>query len=297
MYSEKSFLIEMNLVAGMRAEYCRAERLLWVSVLIKAAIYVATLTMAVSSDPTTATVVLIAACTGQACLYLFRFRMQQYLSLGERLRRLAMLQDGVGREVSPLESAVLQEKIWNAPKKPLPDPYYTSQFPQGPKRLIDLTAECAFFSGSIGKAAGRLFKAVSIVASSILVLSLILVVSLGVQRSELEITAKVVLLGITFWMTEDLLEMSFKYASLGDACERILHECSRLLEQSRPSTEDAYVLLHEYDAAVAGTPPLPGLIYRRRNSHLSEIWRGTRPSATAGGTFKPGFGLSGKSSA
>jgi hypothetical protein len=275
------FQIEMNLVAAMRGQYCRSERLLWASVSVKAVIYLATLAIAVWSDPTAAAVLLVIACVGQACLYVLRFATQNHLALAERLRRLAMLQDGVGREVAPLEAAILAEKVWNVAKEDQPDPYYSSKLPKGPKRLIDVTAECAFFSGSIGAAAGRVFQVASVAATSILVLSLVLLIVLGVTQSRLEIAAKVVLIGVTFWMTEDLVDMAFKYRSLGSSCERILQECSRLLDQANPSVEDAYVVLHDYDAAAASAPPLPSLIYRKRNAHLSEIWQETHPCTTA----------------
>jgi hypothetical protein len=271
----------MDLVSAMRSQYCRSEKLLWISVSVKAAIYAATLTTAIWSNATAATVLLILACAGQAALYVLRFLMQVHLKLAERLRRLAMLQDGVGREVPPLEEAALEEKVWKMANQRLRDPYYASQFPKGPRRLIDLTAECAFFSGSIGNAASRVFKAASVAASSVLLLSLVLLISLGAPRSKLEAAAKIVLLGVTFWMTEDLFDMSFKYGSLGSSCDRILQECSRLLEQGDPSAEDAYVILHDYDAAVAGAPPLPSFIYRRRSSRLDEIWRATHPSTAA----------------
>jgi len=271
----------MNLVSAMRGQYCRSERLLWAGVAVKVVIYLATLTIAIWSNAVAAAVLLIVACVGQACLYVLRFRTQSHLALAERLRRLAMLRDGIGREVAPLEAAVLAEKVWKATNYSVPDPYYSSPLPRGPKRLIDLTAECAFFSGSIGGAAGRVFLVASIAAASILVSSLFLLIELGLTRSKLEIAAKVVLIGVTFWMTEDLVDMAVRYRALSSSCEGILQECSRLLDQLEPDAEDAIVLLHDYDAAVANAPPLPSLIYRNRNARLSLIWRETHPRTTS----------------
>jgi hypothetical protein len=140
------FQIEMNLVSAMRGQYCRSERLLWASVTVKAVIYLATLSIAVWSDPTAAAVLLVVACVGQACLYVLRFSAQNHLALAERLRRLAMLRDGVGREVAPFEAAILAEKVWGVPNPELTEPYYSSTLPKGPKRLIDVTAEWFFKS-------------------------------------------------------------------------------------------------------------------------------------------------------
>jgi hypothetical protein len=267
----------MDLVAAMRGQYRRAEALLWTSVSVKAIIYLTTLATAVWSNSIAAVILLVVACVGQASLFLLRFYSQSRLEVAERLRRLAMLRDGMGREVAPIEAAILAEKVWDTPQDAVPDPYYTSQLPKGPKRLVEITSECAFFSGSVSNTAWRIFWGVSVAATSILVASLILIVELGIGHSALDIAAKAVLLGVTFWMTEDFVHMALRYKSVGAECERVLQECRRLLDQGDPSPEDAYVLLHDYDAALAGAPPLPWRIYRRRSKRLADIWRQAHP--------------------
>jgi hypothetical protein len=101
------------------------------------------------------------------------------------------------------------------------------------------------FSGSIGNAAWRTCLVASVAASCVLMLSLILVTVLGIAQSRLEVVAKGVLIGITFWMTEDLIDMALRYRSLGNSCDRVLQDCSRLLDQDSPSAEDAYFVLHD----------------------------------------------------
>jgi hypothetical protein len=271
----------MNLVAAMRGEYQRAETLLWISVFVKAVIYLTTLATAVWSSSIAAAILLVVACVGQTSLFLLRFSGRNRLDVAERLRRLAMLRDGMGREVDPIEAAILAEEVWDTTGNVIPHPYYTSQLPKGPGRLVDITSECAFFSGSVSGATGRIFWGVSIAATAVLIASLILIVELGAGQTKLDIAAKAVLLGVTFWMTEDFVDMALKYRSVGAACERVLLECRRLLEQGNPSAEDAYVLLHDYDAALAGAPPLPNRIYRRRSERLAEIWAQTHPNRVA----------------
>lgn len=270
----------MNLVAAMRGQYPRSEKLLWRGIFTKAVIYAAALVNAVWSNETAAGVFLVVACAGQTLVLALRSASHANLELGERLRRLAMLQDGVGRDVPPLEAAVLAEKIWTTPEQAIASPYYSSSFQRGPKRLIDITAECAFYSGSIANAAWRTFFRVSVGASSLLLLSLILVTIMGTAQTRLEVVAKGVLVGITFWITEDFLEMALKYRRLGASCERVLQECSRLLDEQSPSVEDAYFVLQEYDSAFANTPPLPSSIYARRSQRLAEIWHETHPRTT-----------------
>lgn len=272
----------MNLVAAMRGQYRRSETLLWRGIFTKVVIYAATLVNSVWSNETAAVLFLVVACAGQALVLALRSAGHSHLELGERLRRLAMLQDGVGREIPPLEAAVLAEKIWTTPELAIASPYYSSSFQRGPERLIDITAECAFYSGSIANAAWRTFFRVSIGASSLLLLSLILLTIMGTAQTRLEAIAKGVLVGVTFWITEDFLEMALKYRGLGAACDRVLQECSRLLDQQSPSSEDAYFILQEYDSAFANTPPLPSSIYGRRRQRLAEIWRETHPRTTAG---------------
>jgi hypothetical protein len=274
----------MNLVAAMRCEYQRSARLLWIGVVVKVAIYLTTIATAASSNGLAATLFLILACVGQAFLFVSRVSMRGCLVLGERLRRLAMLQDGVGREPTPFEKAILPERVWKAAAGTVPNPYYSSQLPKGPKRLVDLTAECSFFTGRIAATSWMALLVVSIGASCLLLLSLVLVAVLGTPQSRLEVIAKCLLIGITFWMTEDLIHMALGYRELSNSCERILQECFRLLSEESPSLEDAYVALHEYDAAVAGGPPLLSGTYRRRNAELSNIWTEMRRSVITQGT-------------
>jgi len=147
----------MNLVSAMRGQYCLSERLLWAGVAVKVVIYLATLTIAIWSNAVAAAVLLIVACVGQACLYVLRFTTQSHLALAERLRRLAMLRDGIGREVAPLEAAVLAEKVWKATNYSVPDPYYSSPLPRGPKRLIDLTCRMRLLQWQHRRCCGKSF--------------------------------------------------------------------------------------------------------------------------------------------
>jgi hypothetical protein len=266
----------MNLVAAMRAEYQRGERLLWTSVCVKTMIYLTTVATIGWNNSTAATVFLIFACIGQAFLFISRLSMESHVDVAQGLRRLAMLKDATGREPTSFELADLPERVWSAPESAVPNPYYSSQLPKGSKRLVDVTADCAFFSGKIAQAAWTGFLIVSVAASAVLLLSLVLIAALGGTQSRLELVAKCVLIGITFWMTEDLIDMALRYRSLANRCESILQECFRLLNQESPSVEESYVAFHEYDAAVAGAPPLPGRIYRQRNDRLTRIWEEAR---------------------
>jgi hypothetical protein len=279
---------DMNLVAAMRGQYRSAEALLWASVFVKVVIYLTMLATAVWSNSIAGVILLVVACVGQASLFLLRFSSRSRLDVAERLRRLAMLRDGMGREVAPIEAAMLAEAVWDTTEDAVTRPYYTSQLPRGPGRLVDITSECAFFSGSVSNAAGRIFWGISLAASSILVVSLILIIELGIGQSKLDIVARTVLLGVTFWMTEDFVDMALRYKSVAAACERVLRECRRLLDQGEPSLEDAYVLLHDYDAALVGAPPLPRRIYRGRSERLADIWQRAHPSESAPEDSAPG---------
>ena len=260
----------------MRAEYQRGEKLLWIGVCVKAVIYLTTLATVTWNNRMADSLFLVLACVGQVFLFVSRVSMEGYVVVGERLRRLAMLQDGTGRDPTSFELADLPERTWDVPGNSVPNQYYSSKLPKGSKRLVDITAECAFFSSKIARAAWTVSLVVSVAASGVLLLSLILVAVLGTSQSRLELVAKCSLICITFWMTENLIDAALRYRSLANRCESILQECFRLLNELSPSIEDAYIALHEYDAAVAGAPPLPSRVYRRRNEGLTRIWQEAR---------------------
>ena len=262
----------MDLVNAMRGEYSFSEKLLWGNLAVKGAIYLTTVATFIWASGTISAVLLVFACLGQACLFVLRILERTHLATAERLRRLAVLQDGLGVDPAPAELAVLAEKVWNRTTPSLGEPYYSSQSPKGPSRLVDIVSECAFYSSSIAGSAWRLFLVGSVGASTLLLTVFVLLVLSGVGKNHIDLIAKAFLLAVTFWMTEDVIASALEYRSVALACERVLLECSRLLHQRDLSVDQAYIVLHEYDAAVIGAPPLPGIVYRNRRKRLAQIW-------------------------
>lgn len=264
----------------MRGQYSRSEKLLWISIILKAILYGITLFTSIWNNATAAAALLAVACLGQFSLFVLRILEDDYLRMAERLRRLAMLQDGIGRPVPAVEAAVIAAHLCLTSEQQIPQPYYSSHEPKGPRRLVDNVAECAFFTGNISQFAWRLFAALSMGATAILVTSLLLLIIFAVNGSLIALVAKTVLVGITFWMTEDVIQIARGYRNVASTCDRILHTCSQLLDQSDISPEDAFFTLSEYDTAVSNAPPLPSRLYRSRAARLSEIWRETHPRTT-----------------
>jgi hypothetical protein len=271
----------MNLIAAVRGEYSRGEKLLWISVTFKAFLYGITLLTSISSSATASAAFLVLACLGQFSLFLLRLFGDDHLRVAERLRRLAMLQDGIGRPAPAFKVAALAANVWPNPEQQIPQPYYFSHEPKGPRRLVDIVAECAFFSGNISNAAWRLFAVVSIGATAILLTCLILLVIFAIAGPIVPLVAKAVLIGITFWMTEDVIQIALDYRNVASACDDVLQTCSQLLDQPDVSYDDAYFTLSAYDTAVSNAPPLPSRIYRSRAARLSKIWQDSHPRTTA----------------
>jgi hypothetical protein len=183
-----------------------------------------------------------------------------------------MLHDGLGTEIPLLQTAVLQELVGETQASDVGTPYYSSKLPKGPRRLVEITAESAFFSRSIARRAALILGSVSATAVLILTFSFIVVVQAGISQSRLEVVSRIMILGVTFWATDELVSMALKYRALRQSCEAVLERCSGLLSQVNLSSDEAHAALGEYTSAIAHAPPLPRTIYHHIKDRLSRAW-------------------------
>jgi hypothetical protein len=211
----------------------------------------------------------------QLLLFTFRVFMGRHLSLGEQIRRLAMLKDGLGIEPSKFQLAKLQERMGKT-KSSEPayiGSYYESALPVGPKRLLEITAESAFFTSALARTSACIFMVISAVGISIVFIGLIIIIQTGLSQTMLEAVAKTAVISMAFWATGDLALTAFRFYSLAHVSEKVFDQCGRLLSQDTDSRDDAHITVAEYNCAVNQAPPIPGVVYWWRQDSLNDAWR------------------------
>ncbi len=211
----------------------------------------------------------------QIFLFFSRHLSKYHFGLAEQIRRLAMLHDGLGINPSEDQIASIWQKVGN-PQDAKPaylSPYYESQSPKGHKRLLEITRESAFFSGSLANSSSIVFWTLAGLGFLVSALSFIALVQTGASLSTLETTSKAVVASMVFWVTGDLAAMAWQFKILAQTSERIQTQCANLLLKSENINDATHTIVGEYNCAVVQAPPIPEWIYKWRKNVLNEAWK------------------------
>lgn len=265
----------MNLVDTMRIESGRSKVWFRWGLSVSFALYLIALVSSYSRAKWLAILLGIVSSAGQIAHFIFKSLSAGHFSLAEEIRRLAMLQDGLGVSPSKIQIAKLRERVGKS-KTLEPDylgPYYESLSPPGPRRLLEITEESAFFTSCLARTTSKTFGVVAALGLGIVLFGFIVLVQIGLERTAIESVAKAVVLSMAFWAVGDLASMALQFHSLSRSAEGAVDRCSFLLAQASTSGDQAQALVGEYNCAVIQAPPIPSLIYKWRRDILNEAWR------------------------
>src|SRR5258708_6920869 len=140
----------MNFLEAMNVEYGLSKRWLSGSLILTAFFYVCLIAGAFTSGPWTKWMT-FAAFVVQLSIVGARIRSGTHYSLGESVRRPAMLQNGLGTKPSPVQFAKIVAKYGiSFSGEPITfGKYYESKVEPGARRLLEITEECAFWTGEL----------------------------------------------------------------------------------------------------------------------------------------------------
>lgn len=265
----------MNLVSCFRSEFAKSERYLYYSLALKVVLFAVSILVLILDATVSAKILLWFAGIVQLFLFLSRWRSVEHQRLAEELRRRAMLKDGLGVCPPVMYEAKVASRVGNVEKFDARTAgYYTSESPQGPFRLAEITAESAFYSHGVAWTSGWILVTISAVAVTVVVFSFIALVMTNPPGTTLDLASKIAVLAVAFWATDDWIMMAIRLFVCAQDCDRVLDRCSDLLEIREDATErDVCITLMEYHAAVSDAGPLPSVVYKMRRKRLDEAWR------------------------
>jgi hypothetical protein len=198
--------------------------------------------------------------------------------IAERIRRVAMLQDGLAMQPSPMTLARLQELVGDCKHREpaFVGTYYGSAEPPGPRRLVEITAECAFFTHANARRMWKIVAVAATIAFLTVVLALVTAALLGASTALLQLAAKIVIVSFAFWVAGDIATMALSFKSLTDGTDDVLRGCTQALEREQTleaAQQSALSLFSEYNCAVVKAPPIPAWIYRLYQPRVNDAWR------------------------
>lgn len=262
----------MTFFEAMNVEYRLSKRWLSASLFLALVFYISLIVSAFSSASISKWLALVAFAL-QLLIVAVRHRSAIHYSMGESVRRPAMLQNGLGTKPSSLQLAKIKARygIAFSGEAITGETYYESKTPSGLKRLLEITEESAFWTAELAERMAALLRILIMIVIVILVIALVIALDAGLPAAHGELMAKIVIATVTVWCTGDLFALWLKYESLARSVQRVLTDCEAIL--SRPEIGyEAAVVFGEYNCALAAASVIPDFIYKMNRNRLNVAW-------------------------
>lgn len=213
---------------------------------------------------------------------LYRFR--KAYSEAEEIRRLCMVSSGLGSRIPAVEMASLRRRFGCLEDKH-EDPYYTSHLEPGPKRLLMLTWESAFWSEDLQEhLASKLWRRAAVTT---LLFSVAVVVALvgpeGPVVPKVVVASLSFLVGLNFWgKWWDAKQTERACRETAASCRSRVQDgvtCTSELDELR---EVMQVVLG-YCATLQTAEPPPDKLYEQRKPILDAEWAKVAEEVPGGG--------------
>ena len=194
---------------------------------------------------------------------------------GDRCRRAILYADGLGHDIAPEELLRIKSCTANGNVKSadFERPYYDSSYDPGPKRLIDIVKQSAFFTSQLSEiVSGHLTKI--LIALGI---ALIVILYFGLPKlagsHNLALVAKSATIILSTLYAGDILWLKCRYSDLHKECESIITLSAAMLQRDQLSESEALRLVEEYHLTINQNPPIPSYVYKQHGQRLNEIYR------------------------
>lgn len=214
----------------------------------------------------------------QVIAWALRRRALSRQALGEEAKRRALLADALGVEAEPREAADIRARMSKAAVRAAASMddlnYYASKRAPGLLRLRDHLQESTFWSKHLYEAAAQRasLAILPLITVPILILFFLAPFATG---STIFITAKVLLVAMSFVPSSDQLSNSFAWSSAARKCDQLDRRVDSIAEGT---WGPALAVFADYALATGTAPPIPTKIYEARRDELNRQWDGRMQS-------------------
>jgi hypothetical protein len=281
----------INLIDAMGVEFKASKRWLAAALWMNLLLYIIALTGIFSSGWMTKAAA-IGAIVIQTVAFAASVFMGKRYSLGEKIRRVAMLKHSLGIEPSVQDVTTIATEVGfpDSSGRSFVGDYYASSAPVGQNRLLEILDECAYWTAQGALKTRNFLIAGVVVAGMVVLLSFIVVVQAGLSNEKV---VKVFISTVSFIALGDLGSLAMKFSYLSGVANSVLTQCEGLA-RSPELDKQPLITTGEYNCvlASAGTP-VPNWIYKRYQADWNEAYE-ERRSALFGIRKSDGANASGK---
>lgn len=210
----------------------------------------------------------------QVTMFFLRYRSQTKFGFAEEIRRAALLNDGLGRNLPAFELARLDLRVGASKNRepPIIRAYYSSSLPVGPRRLLESFHESVYFTSYLAETSMLIFGGLAIGGAAAAAIAAILLFGSGLVTTEVTSLAQIGIAAMAFFAAGDMLQMALGYRGLKLATDGLLRSCDTIREQSSPSLDVVTNLTNEYGIALIQSPVILSPVYKARQKRIQETW-------------------------
>lgn len=259
----------------MKSEFGQAKKYLKIEKVLEIIVSLIAIGSIILNKEDTAFVVL-SAFFGTLAIFVFREISTLFYSKGEKLRRLFLIQQGLG--IEPEESDLFDIYANAAgPKTSEPDPvgsYYSSKLEKGYPRLLQQIQESAYWTSAQAKLTMVVHYTIAVIG----ILVTFTLAFLWLRLPHVQSTpgtidfSKLFATLLLFFISGSTLSSARSYQSLAQTSKIVADEAARLRKSSVFDPVSFYKLLSSYDAALIQARPLPSYSYKLLQGKLNEAY-------------------------
>lgn len=261
----------MNLQQASRLLFKKSQHFLTTAFIAGMVVYAASVLSLFAHDPLSDLEVILVIAGAQILQVYAKYRAFHWFGLADTVRRMHQMEDGLGVKPASLKlfEAEAAVGICDAPSDP---GYWFTKLPVGPRRLVEMIEESAFYTADLSERSGNILRVFALCGIALCVVSLVIATRLGVVGTAGEITSHIVVASLAFFLAGDLLIMSSQYFDLRNAARSTLQDARNLLSKGDVSREETTSFAMEYNSAVAQAPPVSSFIYNRNRTRLEKLF-------------------------
>lgn len=280
----------MDLLSAMNREYSKSKRWFFASLLLTGILFLCSAIGSWAPLGWTKWVAL-AAFVLQIAIVQCRRQSSRRYRLAESVRRPAVLAAGLESYPSGIEvrkiAALLGLPV--ADNRLTAETYYASKSSPGPRRLLEITEECSFWTADLAKHTADFFAAAVWAAIILFIMALYAAVETGWTSGHIDLTGRVLLAVATIYFAGDAVQLKSRYKHLADAASHVTDRCvAAAAGPARDILTQALIATDEYNCALAEAPIIPEFVYALRREKLNLAWAAKcEPPRSAGDRMLP----------
>lgn len=193
----------------------------------------------------------------------------------DKCRRLVLYADGLGEDIPKEELATIRSWTTGVQLKQAPfvRPYYASNFPHGSNRLVDITAESAYFTSCLAERVASYLLIILIISALVVIGILYFSTATATSTNVVATIAKSTTSAITFLLAGDIFLLWKKYSELKAAANETFRLCAKLRDEPKLPIHEAMQVVEDYHLNLIQSPPIPLKVYLKYRDALNEAYQ------------------------